>query len=188
MLSVYSPAFASPLFRSPFGLGSFFDQENDDDFFGVYNINKKRPRGHQLQRRNPSNALSLFGAFMNDSDHSSVNNMHLDVIEQENSYQVKADLPGMKKEDIKVSLNDETNVLTLSATQSDEAINDTDIYKSRERYFGSVSRSVRLPENSNVEGIECEYQDGVLSLQVPKLAPIEDTKHEQEHVKSIKIK
>ena len=189
MLSVYSPAFASPLSRTPFGFGSFFDHE-DDDFFGplllqpgVYNMNNRRPR------HDPGNALSSFDTLISNlDDNNSIKGMHLDVIEKENSYQVKADLPGVKKEDIKVSLNDETNVLTLSATKSDEVINDTDIYKSRERYFGSVSRSVRLPENSNVEGIECEYQDGVLSLQVPKLAPIEDTKHEQEHVKSIKIK
>merc|ERR1712023_269186 len=104
-----------------------------------------------------------------------------DVIEKEDSYQVKADLPGMKKEDIKVSLDDKTNVLALSATKSDEVNHDTDTYKRRERHFGSVSRSVRLPENSNLEGIDCEYQDGVLSLQIPKLAPIEeDTRHEEQ--------
>merc|ERR1712146_118579 len=106
--------------------------------------------------------------------------MQLDVIEKEDSYQVKADLPGMKKEDIKVSLDDKTNVLTLLATKSDEVNHDTDTYKRRERHFGSVSRSVRLPENSNLEGIDCEYQDGVLSLQIPKLAPIEeDTRHDR---------
>merc|ERR1712146_831768 len=74
-------------------------------------------------------------------------------------YQVKADLPGMKKEDIKVNINDKTNVLTLSATKSDEDNQVTDAYKRRERYFGSVSRSIRLPENSNLEAIECGYQD-----------------------------
>ena len=199
MLSVYTPAFASSFSRSPFGFGSFFDQD-DDDFFGplllqprVNNMSNKRPRPHQLQRRDPDpgNALSLFNSFLNNTDNriSDINNMQLDVIEKEDSYQVKADLPGMKKEDIKVSLDDKTNVLTLSATKSDEVNHDTDTYKRRERRFGSVSRSVRLPENSNLEGIDCEYQDGVLSLQVPKLAPIEeDTRHEEKHIKSIRIK
>jgi len=197
MLSVYTPAFASSFSRSPFG--SFFDQD-DDDFFGplllqprVNNMSNKRPRAHQLQRRDPDpgNALSLFDAFLSNTDNriGDINNMQLDVIEKEDSYQVKADLPGMKKEDIKVSLDDKTNVLTLSATKSDEVNHDTDTYKRRERHFGSVSRSVRLPENSNLEGIDCEYQDGVLSLQIPKLAPIEeDTRHEETHIKSIKIK
>merc|ERR1712005_103527 len=166
------------------GFGSFFDQD-DDDFFGplllqprVNNMSNKRPRAHQLQRRDPDpgNALSLFDAFLSNTDNriSDINNMQLDV---------------MKKEDIKVSLDDKTNVLTLSATKSDEVNHDTDTYKRRERHFGSVSRSVRLPENSNLEGIDCEYQDGVLSLQIPKLAPIEeDTRHEETHIKSIKIK
>merc|ERR1712005_59872 len=185
------------------GFGSFFDQD-DDDFFGplllqprVNNMSNKRPRAHQLQRRDPDpgNALSLFDAFLSNTDNriGDINNMQLDVIEKEDSYQVKADLPGMKKEDIKVSINDKTNVLTLSATKSDEVNQDTDAYKRRERYFGSVSRSIRLPESSNLEAIQCGYQDGVLSLQVPKLLSVENTTSDQlehrpdPHVKSIRV-
>jgi len=196
MLSVYSPAFVSPFSRSPFRFGSFFDRDEVDDFLGPLllrpgddKVTHKRPRRYQLQRRDPGDVFSLLDDFMKDDDYGNMKNMHLDIIEQENNYQVKADLPGVRKEDIKVSLNDETNVLTLSATKSDGVNHDTDAYKRRERDFGSVSRSIRLPENSNIEGIECDYQDGVLCLQVPKLAPIKDTKQDEEpHIKSIKIK
>ena len=197
MLSVYSPAFTSPFSRPFSGFGSF-DREDLDDFFGplllqpqVDRARHKRPRGREVEPRGSSGVLSLFDGFMKHGDHSDVSNMHLDldVVEQEGNYQVKADLPGVKKEDIKVSLNEESNVLTLSATKSDEVNHDTDAYKRRERRFGSVSRSIRLPENSNLEKIECAYQDGVLSLQVPKVAPIEDLKRdEEEHVKSIEVK
>ena len=197
MLSVYSPAFTSPFSRPFSGFGSF-DREDLDDFFGplllqpqVDRARHKRPRGREVEPRGSSGVLSLFDGFMKHGDHSDVSNMHLDldVVEQEGNYQVKADLPGVKKEDIKVSLNEESNVLTLSATKSDEVNHDTDAYKRRERRFGSVSRSIRLPENSNLEKIECAYQDGVLSLQVPKVVPIEDAKRdEEEHVKSIEVK
>ena len=197
MLSVYSPAFTSPFSRPFSGFGSF-DREDLDDFFGplllqpqVDRARHKRPRGREVEPRGSSGVLSLFDDFMKHGDHSDVSNMHLDldVVEQEGNYQVKADLPGVKKEDIKVSLNEETNVLTLSATKSDEVNHDTNAYKRRERHFGSVSRSIRLPENSNLEKIECAYQDGVLSLQVPKVVPIEDAKRdEEEHVKSIEVK
>ena len=197
MLSVYSPAFTSPFSRPFSGFGSF-DREDLDDFFGPFLLQPqvdrarhKRLRGREVEPRGPSGVLSLFDGFMKHGDHSDVSNMHLDldVVEQEGNYQVKADLPGVKKEDIKVSLNEETNVLTLSATKSDEVNHDADAYKRRERHFGSVSRSIRLPENSNLEKIECAYQDGVLSLQVPKVAPIEDLKRdEEEHVKSIEVK
>merc|ERR1712146_220659 len=161
------------------------------------------PHHHLDQYQHP---LSLFSAATTAAAHSLFDNsslidgrmstpdkMHLDVIEQEDKYQVKADLPGMKKEDIKVNINDKTNVLTLSATKSDEVNQVTDAYKRRERYFGSVSRSIRMPENSNLEAIECGYQDGVLSLQVPKLLSVENTTSDQleprpdPHVKSIRI-
>merc|ERR1712188_315281 len=56
----------------------------------------------------------------------------------DDGYQVKADLPGMKKEDITVNLNDKTNVLTISAEKKDEINQDTDTYKRRERYFVCV--------------------------------------------------
>jgi len=197
MLSVYSPAFTSPFSRPFSGFGSF-DREDLDDFFGplllqpqVDRARHKRPRKREVEPRGPGGVLSLFDDFMKHGDHGDVSNMRLDldVVEQEGNYQVKADLPGVKKEDIKVSLNEETNVLTLSATKSDEVNHDTNAYKRRERHFGSVSRSIRLPENSNLEKIECAYQDGVLSLQVPKVVPIEDAKRdEEEHVKSIEVK
>jgi len=197
MLSIYSPALTSPFSRPFSGFGSF-DREDLDDFFGPFLLQpqvdrarRKRLRGREVEPRGPSGVLSLFDGFMKHGDHDDMSNMRidLDVVEQEGNYQVKADLPGVKKEDVKVSLNEETNVLTLSATKSDEVNHDTDAYKRRERHFGSVSRSIRLPENSNLEKIECAYQDGVLSLQVPKVAPIEDLKRdEEEHVKSIEVK
>ena len=187
MLSVYSPAFTSafsPLYsssRSPFGFESLFDHDEDDHLFFSPLSKRQRDQKHhnQLQRRGP---FLPFTTILDSNSGS--NNMKLDIIEQNDGYQVKADLPGVKKEDINVSLNDTTNVLTLSVTKQEEVNHDTDTYKKRERHFGSISRSIHLPENSNLESVECNYQDGVLSLQVPKLAPIEDKRSE---IKTIKV-
>ena len=203
-----------PGMGSPFLSSSIFEPFFEDEFDLLLqpsssSSSKRHKLSHPHHHHHPGqyqHPLSLFSAattavahslFDNssliDGRTSTPNKMHLDVIEQEDKYQVKVDLPGMKKEDIKVSINDKTNVLTLSATKSDEVNQDTDAYKRRERYFGSVSRSIRLPESSNLEAIQCGYQDGVLSLQVPKLLSVENTTSDQleprpdPHVKSIRV-
>ncbi len=92
--------------------------------------------------------------------------MPLDVVEHEDEYVVKASVPGIKPEDLDVSLED--NVLTIKG----ETANDNEVteerYHIRERRYGSFSRSLRFPVDINAEAIAATYENGVLTLTVPK--------------------
>jgi HSP20 family protein len=87
----------------------------------------------------------------------------LDVQDEKDAYSIQADLPGMKKDEIKVNL--EQGVLTISG----ERHNETDGKDGRyERSYGSFSRSILLPGPVEEGKVKAEYKDGVLSLRVPK--------------------
>ena len=103
--------------------------------------------------------------------------MKTDVREKDDSYELDVDLPGFKKDEIKVQLKD--GYLTLSAAkgldkdQQDKQGN----YIRRERYAGAMSRSFFVGEDVAQEDIHAKYEDGILRLSVPKKAPkkIENT-------------
>lgn len=93
--------------------------------------------------------------------------MKVDVEDKGDSYLLQTDLPGMKKEDVRISVED--GVLTIAVEQKSEA-NEEDKnrnYVYRERRSMSMSRSFSL-EGVNEEGISAEYADGVLHLTLPK--------------------
>ena len=98
----------------------------------------------------------------------------LDVYEDKNQFQVKAELPGMKKEDIEISLHNSS--LTLSGERkSNQVSKDEGVYRS-ERYFGRFQRTVDLPTNVQEDKVKAEYRDGILSITLPK---IEEAKPKQ---------
>ena len=94
-----------------------------------------------------------------------------DIREEDNAYVMEADLPGFKKEDIKIDLND--NLLTISAERhSDfEEKDKKGNFIRCERSFGSYSRSFGM-DGIQTDGIRASYNDGVLKLVLPKAAPI----------------
>ena len=80
---------------------------------------------------------------------------------------VDVDLPGVKKEDIKVDLN--KGILTISGERkTKEEVKQEDYYKI-ETYFGKFSRSFTLPDNVDIENIEAKSDNGVLEIVIPKL-------------------
>lgn len=90
----------------------------------------------------------------------------LDVYEQKDNVVIRAELPGMKKEDIEVSLHD--NVLSISGERKQEETHkDADMYRS-ERYFGRFQRTVTLPTRVSADKIKAQYKDGVLTVNLPK--------------------
>lgn len=91
-----------------------------------------------------------------------------DVTEDDKNYYVKADVPGMKKEDVKLQLTKD-NVLTISAQRNAEINETKDGIHRVERSFGSFARSFQLPDNVDTEQITAETQDGVLKVKIPKL-------------------
>jgi len=87
--------------------------------------------------------------------------------EGEFAYHVEVDLPGMRKEDINIQVEDNTLVISGERKVKDE-IKEENYYKIESR-FGSFSRSFSLPEEADVENIHAESKDGVLEVVVPKL-------------------
>jgi HSP20 family protein len=89
----------------------------------------------------------------------------VDVVKSEKGITVKADLPGVKAEDIKVEV--QHSVLTISgAREESKEVKEKDYYRS-ERFSGSFSRSIALPEGVDAEKIAADYKDGVLEVTVP---------------------
>jgi HSP20 family protein len=90
----------------------------------------------------------------------------VDIHETEDGYIVKADLPGMKKEDIQIDLKNST--LTLKGEKKFEETVSKDNYVRTERAYGTFVRSFTLPHNVDAEKIRASYKDGVLELALPK--------------------
>ncbi|MDA0711664.1 MAG: Hsp20/alpha crystallin family protein [bacterium] len=90
----------------------------------------------------------------------------VDIAENENAFVLHAEVPGLKREDIQVSL--EEGVLTLSGEHKEEAEKQGKNYLHRGRYYGRFSRSFKLGKNVNVESIKATYSDGILTVTLPK--------------------
>jgi HSP20 family protein len=90
----------------------------------------------------------------------------LDVYEDKDNFVVKAELPGMKKEDIDVSLHDGS--LSISGERkSEEKWENAEVYRA-ERFFGRFQRTVALPSSVDAAKIKAQYKDGVLTVTLPK--------------------
>ncbi len=101
--------------------------------------------------------------------YSQDNLLPLDVDETETGYTISAAVPGMNPEDIHVNIQD--NVLTISGESNSETERKDENGKRvlmRERRYGKFSRSVRLAQPVNADGVEASYENGVLMLSVPK--------------------
>jgi len=90
----------------------------------------------------------------------------LNIREEKDAYHVEAELPGVKLEDISITLDG--NVLTFSGEKKEEKEEKEGGYHRVERRFGSFSRSVELPDYADPEKVTAEYADGVLSIRIGK--------------------
>ena len=102
----------------------------------------------------------------------------VDITEDEKEYLVKAEIPEMKKEDIKINVHDE--VLTVSGERKYEKEEKGKKFHRVERAYGSFMRSFTLPEDADGSKISAEYKDGLLKVHLPK--------SEQAKKKSIEVK
>lgn len=99
----------------------------------------------------------------------------VDVKEKDAVFEVKADLPGMKKDDIELTLQD--GVLNISATREDEHQEESDgELLRRERTFGRYVRNISLGRNIDENSVQASFEDGVLKVIVPKLEQLPDSK------------
>ena len=90
----------------------------------------------------------------------------LDVFQDKNNLFIKAELPGMKKEDVKLSLHD--GVLTLSGERRHEKAHDEKSSLRNERFFGRFERSLNLPFAVDATRVAASYEDGILTVTLPK--------------------
>ena len=95
--------------------------------------------------------------------------MKTDVLEQEDGYEVNVELPGFRKEDIKLSIEDGMlNVTAVRNLDSEEKDETSGRVIRRERFAGSLSRSFYVGEEMTEEDIKARLEDGILSIRVPK--------------------
>ncbi|XP_047075008.1 17.6 kDa class I heat shock protein 3-like [Lolium rigidum] len=115
-------------------------------------------------------------------DATAVARTNVDWHENEKEHIFSAEIPGVRKEDVKVEVED-GNVLKISGQKTREEEHKDDAWNRVERSFGSFMRRFRLPENAKAEGIKCTMQDGVLRVVVPK----DEDAQKQGNVRSIDI-
>jgi len=91
----------------------------------------------------------------------------LDVKESDQGYTVQAEVPGVGKEDIHVSIDGNTVTLSAEVKQQDSQTKDEKVLRT-ERYYGAVSRSFQLPADLDPDAAKAKYDNGVLTLTLPK--------------------
>ena len=131
----------------------------------------------------PRRDFDLFGDdfFRDDFFKGEKNNlMKTDIKETDNSYILDIDLPGYKKEDIKVDITD--GYLTINAKASNEVDEEEKgKFVRRERFVGECSRSFYVGEDVKEDEIKASFKNGILNLEVPKVNP-EENKTEKKYI------
>ncbi len=94
--------------------------------------------------------------------------------EDEKAYYLEIDLPGVKKEDINIEVQD--NILTISGERKFKKEEEDKGYKKVESFFGKFERRFTLPSDADVEKIEAKSEDGVLHVIIPKVEQKANTK------------
>lgn len=88
------------------------------------------------------------------------------VIEGEKSYKIELAIPGFKKEDVKVNIENE--ILTISAETKSEKDDKNEKYTRKEFSYNSFTRSFQLPKTANSDKVDAKYENGLLKLEVAK--------------------
>jgi len=110
---------------------------------------------------------SLYPEFDDETDKLDRAMMPLELTEKKEEYDVKAELPGVKKEDLEISL--ENNYLTIKAQKNEHKEENKENYKTSEFRYGEFSRAVYLPSEVEEDKIEAKLEDGVLRIRIPKI-------------------
>lgn len=102
--------------------------------------------------------------------------MKTDIKESEAGYELAVELPGYKKEDMKLELKDGYLTINAESKHENDEKDEKGNYIRRERYYGKSSRSFYIGEAVTQEDIKAKYEDGILKINVPKkeLKPVVD--------------
>ena len=96
--------------------------------------------------------------------------MKTDVREKEDAYEVMIDLPGFKKQEVKIELKN-GNLTIHAAKTLDKEEKKEGKYIRQERYSGNMSRSFYVGENVKVQDVQAKFENGILTLDIPKKDP-----------------
>lgn len=144
--------------------------------FGLTPYNRKNE--DQLRKNGFLSLRSMFDDFFSEPGFSTFleagNSMRADIRESEKEYIVEAEIPGARKEDIKLDLRD--NTLTVAVTHDEQINEEKENYLRKERRFGSYSRSFYV-ENVKNEDVTAKYDNGVLTIKLPKTEDRNKDKH-----------
>ncbi len=111
---------------------------------------------------------SFFGDSSRGSDDETMLSPSLDVAETDKEFSVRVELPGVKEENIDVSVADQ--MLTIRGEKKEESEQNEKNFHRSERRFGSFQRAVELPQNVDAEKVTADFNNGVLSIHIPKTA------------------
>lgn len=99
---------------------------------------------------------------------SQISLLPLDIYEKDDAFYVRASVPGLREEDLDLTVD--KDVITLRGTIRNEWESESTKLYRREATYGSFNRSIRLPEGVDVEAIEATFDRGILTIQIPKSA------------------
>ena len=133
-----------------------------------------------LRRFNPAGELARFDPFRNMEDLfrefsmmpslrgiEPESRIRMDITETEQAYAVKAEIPGVKKEDVKIAIDGNKVSISADMKEEKEATTEGNMVCS-ERYYGQQYRSFTLPQDVDESKAEAKYENGILSLNLPK--------------------
>ena len=109
---------------------------------------------------------SHFGKLPEQEDQSTLWYPLVDISESADEITVTAEVPGMKKEDIKISIQD--NILTMQGEKHKDDVENDKSYHRLERMFGSFERSFSLSTSVQRDKVKAKYKDGILTISLPK--------------------
>lgn len=109
------------------------------------------------------------------NQHMGLDSMPLvDMAEKDNTYLIRVDIPGLDKNKIEITVRGE--ILTIQGVRETTNQEQTDSYYTQERSYGSFSRSLRLPGPVDDANVKADYQNGVLTITLPKISPEQASK------------
>ncbi|XP_010542656.1 PREDICTED: 17.6 kDa class I heat shock protein 2-like [Tarenaya hassleriana] len=137
---------------------SFFgNRSSSSSIFDPFSLDVRDPF---RELRFPSSSLS--------SENAAIVNARVDWRETPEAHVFKADLPGMRKEEVKVEIEDDS-VLKISGERHVEEEDKNETWHRVERSSGKFSRRFRLPENAKMDQVKASMENGVLTVTVPKV-------------------
>jgi len=134
-----------------------------------------------IEKYSRGRSFDLFNDFLNSFEQTDVENRvmvdfkpNVNTREDENTYHVEVDLPGIKKDDVEINIDN--NILTISGERKIKNEVKKENYYKIESNYGSFQRSFTLPEKVDIQNISASSQDGILEIMIPKLKVIDSSR------------